>query len=768
MPTTPILGLPELAQNQANPDVTHNTAVQLLCALSRGVKSLGDNAPPGSPSDGDSYVLGAAPTGAWAGRANCLAVYVGGAWSFVPGNDDAGTPIAMGAAHEGLRFWVQDENQYYIWTGSPQSWTVFPLGNDRVFPASAYASIQAAINAANAAGGGRVPVSESTAERITLKDNVYVILEPGVTLSDTGVGTGVVVGSPGNNILTNAGLEGYGAYIDMGTTGTKGVEVISAWNCVFRGFTLRGNSTTSFGLDVRGDASGGSNPVGGRHVAYCTFSDIMHEGTCGTKLRLLGTNSNSGYVTLNSFTNVDAEDARVRGYDFAAWCDNNIFDGNHRVEMNANNAVGAEFNTSDPTNNVGVYSIVFTSLAVDTFAVFTGRVGVKLNNCKDINIWHFFQDPPAEGGPVVVDATNTGAHYIRWFDDNNGVVRIYQKAQEFNTALSVRQTGTPGLLPGTSVFTLECNDAGANGPAFVSYHNSASPAASDITARWDVYGKDSGGNDTLYVAARAILVDPTNGSEDARWSLRTTIAGAEAERVSVGAGLYTAGVSDMGANTINATTLHEAGTSLASKYGALASANSWTNTNTFVAPSAAANNIVLQSNDAGSIGTVLASLHNSASPAVGDQIFNLSAVGMTSLAAQHVYGQFYCQITDPTSGSTDALWVYNARIAGAQTQVFKVGDGLVSGSPTGDLKGVGTVNATSYYTNNNLSLDTDGVSRMRSYTVGTLPAASGKAGGRAYVTDANATFTAGIGATVAGGGANVVPVFSDGTNWRIG
>ena len=58
----------------------------------------------------------------------------------------------------------------------------------------------------------------------------------------------------------------------------------------------------------------------------------------------------------------------------------------------------------------------------------------------------------------------------------------------------------------------------------------------------------------------------------------------------------------------------------------------------------------------------------------------------------------------------------------------------------------------------------------QSYTVGgTLPAASAAlAGARAHVTNSNATFTAGIGAIVAAGGANVVPVFCDGTNWRIG
>lgn len=56
--------------------------------------------------------------------------------------------------------------------------------------------------------------------------------------------------------------------------------------------------------------------------------------------------------------------------------------------------------------------------------------------------------------------------------------------------------------------------------------------------------------------------------------------------------------------------------------------------------------------------------------------------------------------------------------------------------------------------------------RKKSYTVATLPsAATNGAGAVAFVTDANATTFASI---VAGGGANGVPVYSDGTNWRIG
>jgi hypothetical protein len=52
------------------------------------------------------------------------------------------------------------------------------------------------------------------------------------------------------------------------------------------------------------------------------------------------------------------------------------------------------------------------------------------------------------------------------------------------------------------------------------------------------------------------------------------------------------------------------------------------------------------------------------------------------------------------------------------------------------------------------------------YTVATLPsAATSGIGARAFVSDANATTFA---STVVGGGANKVPVYSDGTDWKIG
>lgn len=55
------------------------------------------------------------------------------------------------------------------------------------------------------------------------------------------------------------------------------------------------------------------------------------------------------------------------------------------------------------------------------------------------------------------------------------------------------------------------------------------------------------------------------------------------------------------------------------------------------------------------------------------------------------------------------------------------------------------------------------------YTTASLPAASAiGAGGKASASDSTVTAAGNFGAIYAGGGANFVPLYSDGTNWRIG
>lgn len=54
------------------------------------------------------------------------------------------------------------------------------------------------------------------------------------------------------------------------------------------------------------------------------------------------------------------------------------------------------------------------------------------------------------------------------------------------------------------------------------------------------------------------------------------------------------------------------------------------------------------------------------------------------------------------------------------------------------------------------------------FTVATLPAVVSSQYGHAFVTDSSVVAAGNFGNVVAGGGANIVPVYSDGTNWRIG
>ena len=53
------------------------------------------------------------------------------------------------------------------------------------------------------------------------------------------------------------------------------------------------------------------------------------------------------------------------------------------------------------------------------------------------------------------------------------------------------------------------------------------------------------------------------------------------------------------------------------------------------------------------------------------------------------------------------------------------------------------------------------------YQIANLPAASSFPGARAVVSDANLTSIS-FGATVVSGGSTIVPVYSDGTNWKYG
>ncbi len=68
--------------------------------------------------------------------------------------------------------------------------------------------------------------------------------------------------------------------------------------------------------------------------------------------------------------------------------------------------------------------------------------------------------------------------------------------------------------------------SGASGAIFEMYHNSASPAVSDVPTIIDLFAKDAGGNKTLIGEIATVMVDPANGALSSYMRFRTRDAGA--------------------------------------------------------------------------------------------------------------------------------------------------------------------------------------------------------------------------------------------------
>ena len=82
------LALPYLGASQSQKHVTVNEGLRSLDVLVQiAVKSAALSAPPGSPNDGQRWIIGPAPTGLWAGRATQIAAWQDGAWVFYTPKD---------------------------------------------------------------------------------------------------------------------------------------------------------------------------------------------------------------------------------------------------------------------------------------------------------------------------------------------------------------------------------------------------------------------------------------------------------------------------------------------------------------------------------------------------------------------------------------------------------------------------------------------------------------------------------------------------------
>lgn len=100
MDVTPRLKLPFMATDQLQKELTFNELAAMIdTLLHANVIDKDLTAAPATPADGDTYIIAAAPTGVWAGKAKYLAFYIGG-WHYL-------------APQDGWLVWVADESKYY-------------------------------------------------------------------------------------------------------------------------------------------------------------------------------------------------------------------------------------------------------------------------------------------------------------------------------------------------------------------------------------------------------------------------------------------------------------------------------------------------------------------------------------------------------------------------------------------------------------------------------------------------------------------------------
>ena len=100
------LHLPLLAAGQAQKHVTVNEALIMLDDLVQlSALSATLDVPPAAPAEGARYLVGATPTGAWAGQAHAVAVVRDGNWEFHQ-------------PHIGWTAYVADEEQMRAFDGA--------------------------------------------------------------------------------------------------------------------------------------------------------------------------------------------------------------------------------------------------------------------------------------------------------------------------------------------------------------------------------------------------------------------------------------------------------------------------------------------------------------------------------------------------------------------------------------------------------------------------------------------------------------------------
>lgn len=178
--------------------------------------------------------------------------------------------------------------------------------------------------------------------------------------------------------------------------------------------------------------------------------------------------------------------------------------------------------------------------------------------------------PGLVDGRIWIDTSIAGQRVIRMCDgsDYNEIIRFATADGSLtlaNETLAASQPITIALGSAGTPLTKTVTDTGVNGVVEVNDHNSASPAINDVIFSEQFKGRDSAGNTETYAEDRVVLQGVTSATNESAIRIFRTEQGAGtlADRLKIGAGVYTPAQTDKGTDTINASGLYIAGTLVA-------------------------------------------------------------------------------------------------------------------------------------------------------------------------------------------------------------
>ena len=254
MADTPNLVQPYLAANQSQKHITVNEALRRLDALVQvTVQSAVLATPPGSPTEGQRWIIPASPTGVWVGHAGQIAAWQDGAWAFY-------------APLDGWTAVDVSTDTLLLYNAGTGVWTGLITG---VFTDAAF-TLQDDIDLTKQARFQIAGFTTGTKRVFTLPDATTSLAGLAVaqtfsakqTLSNSNNDLGTSTGTGTTNLATGATLSGNTKTVNIGIAGVSGsttnVTIGSAVAGVLGALTIN-SPTVTFGSSVSSIAMTAAN-----------------------------------------------------------------------------------------------------------------------------------------------------------------------------------------------------------------------------------------------------------------------------------------------------------------------------------------------------------------------------------------------------------------------------------------------------------------------------------------------------------------------------